>query len=217
MRELHPNGTEPLLPRSKGIILEPSATLGVTRFVRHGTASMKNSTLTVAFALSLLASGAALAQPGDPKVAMFAQDASLSNQFEIEEAKIILQDSKNPRTRAFARQMIHDHGMAQQMLDRAAGPSGSATRIVLDKGQQKLINALGLMDSPKLDETYVADQQESHARAIASVGDFAANGSDPSLRAWARATLPTIVRHQRELVNITASEPEFDAAAQTEQ
>lgn len=173
---------------------------------------MKHSNLLGALALSLLASGAALADPADPSVAMFAQDAGLNNQFEIAESKIILQDSTNPRTRAFAEQMIRDHGMGQQMLDRAARPSGVATRFVFDPDRQKLIDALGLMDSPKLDETYVADQQESHARAVAAVGDYAANGSDPSLRAWARTALPMVLRHQRELVNITASAPEYNAA-----
>jgi putative membrane protein len=167
---------------------------------------MKHMLVASALALSLCGS-TAWAAPASPRAALFAQGAALGNQFEIEESKIILEDSANPALRAFARQMIHDHSMAQTMLDEAGASAEVPTRFVFDKNRQKSVDDLGLMDGPKLDRAYVADQIQAHAQAAALLSDYAMNGEDPALRAWARQTLPHVLMHQRILSEITGTMP----------
>ena len=169
---------------------------------------MKNLILG-ALALSLLSTSAAFAQPASPAVGLFAQGASLGNAFEIAEAKIILQDSTDAKVRAMAEQMIRAHVLAQSELVRAARPSGVSTAYAFDADQQKLVDDLGLMDSPKLDQTYLDDQVAAHARAIALLDDYARHGEDPSLRAYAKTTLPVVRMHQQMLTAMTGGAASF--------
>ena len=163
---------------------------------------MNKAIAAAALALTLVSS-AAIAAPLDPKAAQFAQAAGLSNRFEIEESKIVLQDSTDPAARAFAADMIRDHGEAQAELDRAGRLVGVTTEIMFGPDYQKRIDAIGLMDTPKLDATYLADQQEAHASAVALLGDYAMHGTNPALRAYARASLPVVLHHQRMLETMT--------------
>jgi putative membrane protein len=150
----------------------------------------------VALALS---SSAASAAPADPMVGLFAQNAAISNAFELAEAKIVLEDSTNPALRAFAAHMMHDHTLAQDHLAQAGRMAGVPTAFVLDSVHQKEVDDIGLMDGATLDRTYVADQVAAHASAAATLAQYAANGSDPALRTYARQTLPVVIEHQRML------------------
>ena len=166
---------------------------------------MKAAYAAGALALALVASTAGRADPSSPLVALFAQNAGVSNTFEIAESKIVLETSTDPAVRAFAWQMVHDHAQAQRDLDYAGGFTGVATRIELDRDRKKLVDDLGLMDSPKLDRTYLADQVEAHASAVAALAGYAVNGRDPALRAYARITLPVVRHHQMMLESLTGS------------
>ncbi len=155
-----------------------------------------------ACALPLLAP-TARARPSSPAVSLFVQGAALGNLFEIEESKIMLEDGTDERLRAFATEMVRDHGAAQAKLRAAAAVAGVASEFSFDPASQKLVNDIGLMDGDALDKTYLADQLQAHARAAATLQAYAATGEDPGLRAYAAATLPTVLRHQRELEDIT--------------
>ena len=148
---------------------------------------------------------AAPADPADPSVGLFAQNAALANAYELEEAKIILEDSTNPALRHFAEIMTRDHGTAQRELRSAGAIAGVPTDFVLDGVRQKEVDDIGLMEGVTLDKTYVADQTAAHAAAVASLGDYAVNGADPAFRAYARATLPIVLAHQRMLEELTGT------------
>ncbi|WP_131114002.1 DUF4142 domain-containing protein [Lichenihabitans psoromatis] len=168
---------------------------------------MKSALLAAALMTTLLSASHVSAEPASPFVGLFAQDASLGNAFEIDESKIILETSTNPVVRAFAEEMIHDHTIAQAELDRLGRRAGVPTDIIPGKAQKTLVDDLGLMDSPKLDKVYLSDQSKAHARAVALISDYAINGEDPAFRAYARATLPMVLIHQRMLVEISGKKP----------
>ncbi len=160
--------------------------------------------LSVAGALALtLMAGIARAEPTDPMISQFAQDAAVSNAFETAQATIILEDSTNPAARAFAREMLSDHEAAQRDLDQAGRISGATTRFILDAGRQGKVDDLGLMDGAKLDQAYLADQVAAHAGAAATLEGYAQTGTDPALVAYARRTLPVVLHHQRMLEQMT--------------
>jgi predicted outer membrane protein len=75
--------------------------------------------------------GAARAQPVMPvSDTDFRQQAMMSDSFEIESSRLALQNSRNPRIRAFASMMIRDHSMTTAALSSGgnrmgAGPAGS--------------------------------------------------------------------------------------------
>ena len=163
---------------------------------------MKTALIAGALALALTAS-VARADPANPMIGLFAQSASLANEFELAEAKIMLEDSKTPALRAFAEQMMRDHGAAQRQLQAAGRATGVPTAFVFGTVQQQKIDDIGLMDGSKLDETYLADQVAAHAAAAATLEGYAVNGTSPPLVAYARATLPVVLEHQRMLERLT--------------
>ena len=88
-------------------------------------------------------------------------------------------------------------------MRRAGRMAGVQTSFVFDKLDQGKVDDIGLMDGQKLDDTYLADQIAAHAQAAAALSDYAASGPDPALRAYARQTLPVVLRHQRMLEQIS--------------
>jgi putative membrane protein len=103
--------------------------------------------------------------------------------------------------------MMRDHTIAQAHLAEAGRMAGVPTAFVLDSVNQKKVDDIGLMEGATLDRTYVNDQIAAHASAGATLADYAANGSDPALRAYARETLPTVIEHQRMLAALIGLTP----------
>ena len=159
---------------------------------------MKTRMLVAGLLLPLL-SAPAWAEPASPLPQVFAQNAAISNQFEIAEAQVALQQSSNPEVLRFARQMIHDHGMAQRELAMAGSPSGVVTAFMFDAGHQTMLDALSSKSGSEFDTQYMSDQRDSHADAEALLSDYAASGEDPALRQFAAKTLPVVLMHQRML------------------
>ena len=156
-----------------------------------------NLKIIAAGALLPLLSSTAWAEPASPLVQAFAQDASLSNQFEVSESRIALEKSADPHVRAYAQHMIHDHTMAQAKLHAAAQPSQVVTGFMFDPTMQGMVEALSAKSGPEFDAAYWADQREAHASAEAKLSDYATNGEDPMLRRYAAMTLPVVLMHAR--------------------
>jgi putative membrane protein len=146
-------------------------------------------------------------RPASPLVQAFVQDAGISNQFEMTEAQMALEKSQDPNVRAFAQRMLQDHHMAEFALERAAAPSGVVTHFMFDPAHQSRLVQLEPLTGKAFDEAYWNDQREAHVEAVAALGDYAASGSDPALRAFARQTLPVVQMHQSMITSMTGVSP----------
>lgn len=143
--------------------------------------------------------------PASPLAQAFAQDAGIGNQFEMTTSQLALEKSVDPSVRAFAQRMLNDHHRAEMALEHAAVPTGVATHFMFDKAHQAKIDELQGLSGAAFDQDFWAVQRESHAEAVAAIGDYAASGSDPALRAWARDTLPVVVGHQQMIAAMTGT------------
>lgn len=144
-------------------------------------------------------------RPASPLEQAFAQDAGIGNQFEITTSQIALETSQDPDVRRFAQKMLIDHHEAEMALARAAAPAGLATHFMFDDAHQAQIDHLQGLTGKAFDEDYWVLQRDAHAATVASLGAYATTGQDPALRAWARATLPVVIGHQRMIADMTGT------------
>ncbi len=156
----------------------------------------------IAFAAALIAAAglagtAAHAQtaiPPSPKD--FLAAASQSDEYEIQAGHTAQAQSRDPRVRAFAEQMIRDHTQTREALGQAAAASGMAPPWpAMSADQARMLGSLQSLRGTDFDQAYARQQALAHAQAVAVQGSFASAGADPNLRRAAQAGLPTIQGH----------------------
>lgn len=96
------------------------------------------STLIIISAIPVMAADEAATE----QAADFATKAALSNQFDIEAAKIEIAKGKATDARQFAQDMLVDHGKAGPLLAEAAKKDGIALPSELDSEHRQKIEAL---------------------------------------------------------------------------
>lgn len=128
----------------------------------------------------------------------FADKAAISNAFEIETSKLAVKTSKNQAVLAFANSMIADHGKAGAAFKAAVGKAAGVTPPTdkLDEDHQKKLDDLKTKTGEDFDEAYIDMQQDAHNKAVDLFDNYANNGTDPALKAFAAETLPTLKAHK---------------------
>ena len=164
--------------------------------------------LLIVLAATTCLSGAALAQSlGEktgvnaalgvaPKSEDFAMEAARSDMLEIESSKIA-QQKGNADEKAFAAQMIADHGKTtaelKQMVD--SGVLKVALPTTLDAASQNRIDKLKDARPDAFAATYDPMQVSAHEEAVSLFDRYAQGGDNPKLKDWAGKTLPALRHH----------------------
>lgn len=132
-----------------------------------------------------------------PSTAAFINTAAAANQFEIASSRLALLKSFNPRIRAFAAKMITDHSRIGTAFVAALGKAD--TGIVPPPGLGADLDAemarLRGLYGPAFEAEYVAAQTKGHQAAVGLFAGYAKGGANPVMKAFAKATLPTIEMH----------------------
>jgi putative membrane protein len=168
---------------------------------------MKKIALTVA---ALLTATSAMAQSAAestgvnsvigraPTTQDFIAQASASDMFEIESSKIALQKG-DETTKAFAQQMITDHGKTttelKALIDSGKVQGTPATALTDD--QKEEIDDLNKAEAADFNEEYIDDQVEAHEDAVDLFKRYAEEGENADLKAWAAKTLPALEHHYK--------------------
>ncbi|RQS58415.1 DUF4142 domain-containing protein [Burkholderia sp. Bp8963] len=126
--------------------------------------------------------------------AEFVDRARLADVSEVQASQIALEKSTSPDVRAFAKQMVGDHGKANERLRALAARKGVPEQTVRIVNPD--VEALRDRSGRDFDTAYVsAAGPDAHREAIRLFENEARDGKDPDLRAYAKATLPTLRHH----------------------
>ncbi|MBV9840175.1 MAG: DUF4142 domain-containing protein [Sphingomonadaceae bacterium] len=159
---------------------------------------MRN-TVAVAVILAvaaLLPTTARAQQPGSRPTREYLMAAAQSDQFEILSGTTALAQTTDPGLRAFATQMIHDHGeTSRQLKDTAAREGLAPPPDALGGDQAQMLNALQSLRGADFDKTYARQQALAHHSALTVQQQYAANGDDAALRQLASTTTGLISGH----------------------
>jgi putative membrane protein len=120
----------------------------------------------------------------------FLTRASNSNLFAIEESRLAIDRTGDPKVKTFAGRMMEDHGSAEAALQAASEGSGAAVPTTLDEEHQARLTALRGMARTDFDKAYVADQGENHSNALTLYGDYMLWGEYEKLHALAVKMIP---------------------------
>ncbi|MES2262849.1 MAG: DUF4142 domain-containing protein [Pseudomonadota bacterium] len=128
------------------------------------------------------------------------------NMAEIEAGKLALQQSQNAEVKAFAQQMIDDHGKGLQEVQALAQSKGVSLPSEPDAAHKAMGAKLGALSGDAFDRAYlgqagVGDHKKTHA----FVQKVQANAKDPDLRALAAKLEPTVAMHLTHVEQLNAS------------
>ena len=152
---------------------------------------MKKLTLV---ALVLLSAPTVLAA-ADLSPEAFATKAAQSDMFEMEAAKLVVEKGKSAEVKAFAQDMISDHGGSTKGLKEAAAEDG--VKLPADMGAElrKKLESLRPLSGPQLDAAYVSTQVSVHTDAVALFDKYSKDGTARALKGVAMRNHPTIRMH----------------------
>jgi putative membrane protein len=115
---------------------------------------------------------------------------------EVEAGKLAAAQGKRDDVRAFGKQMIEDHGKANEELKAIAAKKGVTLPDKTDSKHIKAATKLSGLNGDKFDKEYIANPGVSdHKDAQKLFKDGSKDLKDADLKVFAQKTLPTIEHH----------------------
>ena len=158
------------------------------------TGSMAHSTMAPGtMAPNAMSSGSmAKLSAADKK---FVMKAAQGGTAEVTMAQLAQQKSQTDSVKQFAQSMIDDHTPNNAQLMKLASAKGLTPSTDPDAMQQKMATKLQGLDGKKFDTAYLNGQVKSHNAMLKLFQTESKEGTDPDLKAFADATIPTIQKH----------------------
>jgi putative membrane protein len=172
-------------------------------------------TLTMTLATLTVAPGRAAAQvlqvppPGAPRPADvsarpetkerhhtdagFAQQAAAAGKKEVDSATFASREASNTEVKALAQRLVKDHTATNQELDSIMRDRKGASTDPAPAPPKA--ETWRTETGASFDRAYVKYVIDQHEEAIELFEEQSAKGTDPELKAWAKAKLPTLRDH----------------------
>lgn len=125
----------------------------------------------------------------------FAEQAALSDRFEIQSSQLADAQAANARVKALATQIIQDHTTATRQLSALAPQLGLRLPTALTGPKLTELAALRTNKGDAFDRAYVNAQVTAHEQAVNLFRAYSKSGDNAQLRDHATRTLPALERH----------------------
>ncbi len=125
----------------------------------------------------------------------FIFQAAYGGTSEVQLGQLAQGRATSPMVRDLGTRMVQDHSAANQELIQLAQAKGVQPPGAPDHGHQVAYDILASLNGANFDREYVKDQVAEHRMAVALFQVEAQNGDDPTLKAFARRTLPALQSH----------------------
>lgn len=129
----------------------------------------------------------------------FVTKAANGGMFEVKLSELAVERARAQEVKNFARQMIEDHGKANQALKNAASKAGASVPQNLDNKHQARLDELRKSKDERFDNAYINSQAVAHDEAVKLFSGYSSSGDHEALRSFASNTLPTLQRHQSRI------------------
>ncbi|ESZ05771.1 DUF4142 domain-containing protein [Mesorhizobium sp. L48C026A00] len=143
----------------------------------------------------------------------FVTKAAVGGMFEVDSSKVAQGKVSAQNVKDFAQKMIDDHGAANAKLESIAGEQKLQIPADLDAPHRTDLQKLQDGNAP-LDQAYVETQRSAHADAVSLFEEYAKDGDNAPLKAFAHETLPTLKMH-REMIEKIATTIGTDPSSAT--
>jgi putative membrane protein len=144
-------------------------------------------------ALAMAVSAPALAAE---KTEDFVKKSMAATQFEIEASKIASVKAVSPAVKKLAADMVADHTRSKADFESTLKAANVAYMPAqLENKQLDIIDNLNKADVAALEKDYLKSQKDAHQDVIAMFKDYAKDGENAQLKAWAAKMLPDLEKH----------------------
>jgi putative membrane protein len=127
----------------------------------------------------------------------FARKVAISDKMEIQSSQLVLSRNPDSDTKPFAEKMVKDHQETSAEL-KAMVDSGKVKATLptaLDAEHEKKLDELKAKSGKDFDSAYDHMQLQAHEEAVELFEQYARDGDNPDLKAWAAKTLPHLQEH----------------------
>lgn len=125
----------------------------------------------------------------------FMTEAARGGLAEVELGRLAATHASNEQVKQFGRRMVDDHSRANNELQEIAAKEGFTLPTTLDAKSQAEKAKLSNLTRSEFDKAYMEDMVKDHRADIAAFKKEISSGTDPSLKAFASKTLPTLQDH----------------------
>lgn len=132
----------------------------------------------------------------------FVNKAAVGGMFEVESSKLADTAAQDGSVKDFAHMMVKDHTAGNTKLEKIAGEQKLDVPSALDAEHQAVLDKLNSAKGGSFDTAYVQAQRDAHDEAVSLFEDYAKEGDNASLKAFANETLPTLKMHQDKIQHI---------------
>lgn len=131
-----------------------------------------------------------------------------ANMSEVEAGKLALANSQNDKVKAFAQQMIDDHGKALSDVTALAQNKGVTLPTAPDAKHKAMAAKLSKLKGDAFDKQYVAQAGVAdHKKVHATLKKDEARAKDPDVKALAAKMLPTVEQHLQHATEMQKAKP----------
>lgn len=132
-----------------------------------------------------------------------------SNAFEIRSSELARDKATSQDVKDFAAQMITDHAAADEKLKAAMGQAAAPPADPLSPKHAAMIALLQAADAAAFEPLYIDMQAGAHREAVSLFRTFSKSGpdsgDDAAVVSFAKATLPTLERHETHIMEIVVA------------
>jgi putative membrane protein len=129
------------------------------------------------------------------KDASFAVDIADAGMLEVELGKLAQTNASAASVKTFAKEMVTDHGKANDELMTLAKTKGIVLPAALSDKCQKQYNDLSAKKGADFDKAYIDAQVSGHKDVVDLLQKEAEKGEDPDVKTWAQGKLPVVQHH----------------------
>ena len=128
----------------------------------------------------------------------FAKEAAQGGEAEVKLGQLAMQNGQSDSVKNFGKKMVDDHIKAGDNLKAAATKSNIDLPAGLSPKDQATYDRLSKLNGSAFDQAYARSMVRDHVQDIAAFRQESASGTDPNIKQFATATLPTLQEHLRD-------------------
>lgn len=132
----------------------------------------------------------------------FMKKAAESDAEEIQLGQLAQEKSSNPQVKSFGERMIKDHSNNDNELKALAHSQHISLPVGLLPKAKNEANGLSQLSGTKFDDAYMTYMVQEHTKDVNKFKHMAAMASDPTVKDFAKNSLPVLESHLREAKQI---------------
>ena len=125
----------------------------------------------------------------------FVTKAAQGGMAEVKLGELASEKGASAEVKDFGRQMVTDHGKANDELKQLAGSKGITLPRDMGAKHQSEYDRLSKLSGEEFDKAYMQHMVKAHTETVNDFKQESNSGSDSEVKAWAAKTLPTVEHH----------------------